>query len=106
MEAAEMDTARSHSPLQVLAGQRGVEGHADGPATEAAVRRPSGLCVDPRGHIFLADTGNGAVRHIFSGRVETVQPLVEDDDAAEGAAVFRQPRGIAADDLHLYVAGT
>ena len=96
-------------PRQVFAGQRGVEGHADGPIKEAAMRRPSGLCVDPRGHCYLADTGNAAIRHIFSGRVETVQPVMEDDGAtSEGqpTSVFCQPRGVAADDLHLFVAGS
>eukprot|EP00802_Teleaulax_amphioxeia_P034274 Tamp_40438.p2 GENE.Tamp_40438~~Tamp_40438.p2 ORF type:complete len:131 (+),score=7.48 Tamp_40438:47-394(+) len=36
------------------------------------MRRPSGLCVDPRGYCFFSDTGNGAVRRVSrTGEVET-----------------------------------
>ena len=95
--------------MEMLAGQDGVAGFADGNKTEAAMRRPSGLCVDPTGYCYVADTGNAVVRRVStSGMVVTVEggDLEQPDDAADvGTTFLRQPRGISADDSHLYVAG-
>ena len=54
------------------AGQPGV---VDGPALEARFDTPSGVAVDGAGNIYVADTGNGAVRQISpAGVVTTVGP--------------------------------
>ncbi len=67
--------------------------------------RPSGLCVDPTGYCYVSDTGHGLIRRIsVSGHVETVQTahvLLANGDA-DGVAL-REPRGIVADALRLYV---
>ena len=51
----------------------GLEGFADGPAETAAFRYPQGLA-ERAGVLYVADTGNHAVRRVdlASGRVETV----------------------------------
>ena len=67
--------------------------------------RPSGLCVDPTGYCYVSDTGNGLIRRIsVGGQVETVETahvLLANGDA-DGVAL-REPRGIVADALRLYV---
>jgi sugar lactone lactonase YvrE len=79
-----------------LAGT-GHPGAMDGRAVEASFDTPSGIAVDKAGTIFVADTGNGAVRAIApDGTVTTVGPLPDD-------GLFR-PIGIAAaGDRVLYV---
>jgi len=42
-----------------------------GPATEARLDRPSGLCLDFVGNIYIVDTGNGRVRKISTDGVIT-----------------------------------
>ena len=94
--------------VENLAGQDGVDGCVDGPSSDATMRRPSGLCVDPKGYCFVADTGNAVVRRISnSGMVQTVQAGLghPDETAALGETCLRQPRGISADDSCLFVAG-
>ena len=50
----------------------GVPGSADGPAKSAAFRYPSAVIAAPDGTIYVADTGNGAVRRIKDGQVSTL----------------------------------
>ena len=53
----------------------GEPGVADGPALEARFDTPCGVAVDAAGNIYVADTGNGAVRLISpAGVVMTVGP--------------------------------
>ena len=50
-----------------------IEGFADGIGEDAKFSNPTGLCADRYGNFYLIDTGNRAVRKIYSdGRVETV----------------------------------
>jgi sugar lactone lactonase YvrE len=74
-------------------------GWIDGAASEARFDTPCGVAVDADGTIYVADTGNGAVRRISrDGQVTTVYPSPAD-------AAFR-PIGIAAGPQGvLYVAG-
>ena len=50
----------------------GEEGFADGRSSEAAFRNPQGIAVGEDGTIYVADTGNSAVRSIKDGSVKTL----------------------------------
>ena len=50
--------------------------------------------------------GNSSVRRISrAGEVETLRPVlfVADDTATDDGPVLRQPRGVAANQSHLYI---
>ncbi|MGC4764901.1 NHL domain-containing thioredoxin family protein [Micromonospora sp. DT46] len=58
-------------------------GHVDGPAAEALLQHPLGVCALPDGSVLVADTYNGAVRRFDpeSNRVSTVaEGLAEPSD--------------------------
>lgn len=76
----------------------GSPGFNDGNAATATFDTPSGVAVDSKGNIFVADTGNSAVRKITpQGEVSTV---------ATGAGV-RHPLGIVVThDGFLFVTGS
>lgn len=65
-------------------------GYVDGPVAKAEFDHPQGVAVDQNGVIYVADTGNSAVRKISGGRVTTLAAARE----TPGAPV--QPRGILA----------
>jgi sugar lactone lactonase YvrE/murein DD-endopeptidase MepM/ murein hydrolase activator NlpD len=84
--------------LSTIAG--GTRGFHDGPAGAAAFDSPSGVAVDPRGEIYVADTGNDAIRRIAAdGSVSTVagdgSPGFQDGPG--GTARFNAPIGVALD---------
>lgn len=54
----------SHVPGALAAGQIGGDG---GPATEAELNLPSGVCADPVGILFISDSGNHRVRAVNRG---------------------------------------
>jgi len=57
---------------QDLAGT-GQEGYADGPSTQAAFYNPSGVCMDERKNVIIADSRNNCIRQINpEGRVSTI----------------------------------
>ncbi|SFD44936.1 NHL domain-containing thioredoxin family protein [Micromonospora sediminimaris] len=68
-------------------------GHVDGPAAEALLQHPLGVCALPDGSVLIADTYNGAVRRYdpASDRVATVASgLAEPSDlvlTADGAVL-------------------
>lgn len=82
----------------------GAYDYLDGSASVAAFRRPQGLALQ-RETLFVADTGNHALRRIDlrSGEVST---LCGNGNAASqvGAAIIDQPCGLQASPSHLYVA--
>ncbi len=62
----------SDGKVVTIAGT-GLPGFTDGNASTAAFNTPSGVAVDERGNIFVADTGNSAVRKITpQGDVSTI----------------------------------
>jgi sugar lactone lactonase YvrE len=93
-----------HSPLAYMPGFN------NGKGEEASFRFPSGLTVDLRGNIFVADTGNNVIRRITpSGKVSTVagggQPFFR--EGRRDGAYFNQPIGITVDSHNvLYVTDT
>jgi sugar lactone lactonase YvrE len=93
-----------HAPLAYVPGIN------NGTGQEASFRFPTGLTVDLKGNVFVADTGNNVIRRITpSGKVSTVagggQPFFK--EGRRESAYFNQPVGITVD-LHnvLYVTDT
>jgi sugar lactone lactonase YvrE len=77
-----------------------VEGYADGVGKAAAFNTPSGLAIDGDGNLYVADTGNNAIRKITPGGV--VSTLAGDGVAGQrdgrgAAARFNGPIGVAVD---------
>jgi sugar lactone lactonase YvrE len=59
--------------MSVFAGVPGTRGYLDGPANSAQFQLDdSGLTVDPQGNVYVADSGNCAIRKISNGQVTTV----------------------------------
>ncbi len=84
----------ANGKVQTIAGV-GKAGSADGKAQEASFDRPTGLAVGTDGSLYVADTGNGAIRRIGTdGKVTT---LVKD---------LAAPTGLCWHDKALYVAET
>ncbi len=92
----------------VLAGGR--EGFADGAGGAAAFHTPSGIALDLKGNVLVADTGNNAIRVISAQGVVTT--LAGDGTAgfADGPgkqARFNGPTGVAVDALgNVFVTDT
>ncbi len=94
--------------FHVLAGGR--EGFADGRGEAAEFNTPSGLALDRHGNLYVADTGNHAIRKVTPlGEVTT---LAGDGVAGFADGVGRQarfdgPMGVAVgEDGRVYVADT
>jgi len=62
----------SDSGRVVLAGTAGTSGYRDGPAGTSLLRAPLGVAVGPDGAVYIADTGNSAIRRLKDGRVTTL----------------------------------
>ena len=94
--------------VTTLAGGR--EGFRDGPRGEAAFHTPSGLGIGRDRAVYVADTGNHAIRRVApDGTVTTVagagRPGYRDGGAID--ALFDGPMGLAvARDGTIYVADT
>lgn len=92
--------------VSTLAGAR--EGFADGVGVAAAFNTPSGIALDAAGNLYVADTGNNAIRKVAPDG--TVTTLAGGGDAGfrDGkgrAAQFNGPLGVAlGPDGALYVA--
>ncbi|KQQ96453.1 NHL repeat-containing protein [Massilia sp. Leaf139] len=78
-------------------------GNADGPAAGASFDTPSAVAVDKDGNLFVADTGNNALRRIGAdGIVSTLAAPLE----GERRPLLRRPTGLAlTNDGYLYIAG-
>jgi hypothetical protein len=94
--------------VSTLAG--GAEGFKDGAGKDAAFNSPSALAVDADGNLYVADTGNNAIRKITpAGQVSTLAgdgiSGYADGQAAE--ARFNAPVGVAVDAQgNVYIADT
>ncbi|RJG08246.1 gluconolaconase [Massilia cavernae] len=94
--------------VTVLAGQR--EGFADGVGKAASFNTPSALAIDAAGNLYVADTGNNAIRRITpAGLVTTLAGggPAGFRDGAGAEAQFNGPVGVAVDKAgNVWVADT
>jgi sugar lactone lactonase YvrE len=86
--------------VTTLAGT-GLPGNADGTATAAGLDTPAAIAVAPDGALYVADTGNDAIRKIGKdGVVSTIATAAQDDPRP----VLRRPVGLAlTHDGYLYI---
>ncbi|MDD9998867.1 MAG: hypothetical protein OXQ89_14085 [Rhodospirillaceae bacterium] len=73
-----------------------------GPATEAALNRPSGVAVDAAGRVYVADAGNNRVRRFVPGEIiETIAGTGSAGFGGDGGpaelAQLDDPFGVAVD---------
>ena len=109
------NTIRKVTPAGVvttIAGTPAYAGYADGTGSAAQFHNPFGVAVDSTGNIYVADTGNSAIRKITSSGVVTHLAGsntfgVGSADGVGSAALFDTPEGIAVDNAGtIYVADT
>ena len=91
-------TLRPDGSVATLAG--GTEGFQDGQGAAARFDTPSGLALDATGNLYVADTGNHAIRKVTPDGVVTTlagtgQPGWRDGPGAQ--AQFDGPMGLAID---------
>ncbi len=98
---------------QIVAGT-GAPGYAGdgGPAASALLKNPAGLCLDAQGNLYIADSGNHAVRRVTKeGTITTVagrgEPSSDGDGGPAAAAGLNAPAAVAVDsEGSLYIADT
>lgn len=84
--------------VELVAGSGG-EGLTDGPAAQAAFSMPKGVAVGSDGAVYVADTGNSAIRRVRGGAVTTL--AVRDLTSMEVCPV--SPVGLLLHQGRLYV---
>ncbi|HYG82458.1 MAG TPA: IPT/TIG domain-containing protein, partial [Pyrinomonadaceae bacterium] len=106
------------SQVTTVAGGAGLQGFADGPASQARFRRLTGVAVGADETIYVADTGNQRIRVVRNqpdpsgAPVWVVSTLAGDGqagyvDGPGSSARFTNPQGIAVDSGGVvYVADT
>lgn len=104
--------------VSTLAGQPGTSGWMDALIGSGALfNKPRGVAVDTVGNVYVADSGNNAIRMVTpSGEVSTIagDPLLPDgfggymggyQEGSGSDALFDDPTGVAVDaSRNLYVA--
>ena len=94
--------------VSLLAG--GAEGYRDGIGPDALFNTPSGVALDREGNLYVADTGNHAIRKVTrDGKVSTLagSGVAGFADGMGAQAQFNGPVGVAVDrDGVVYVADT
>jgi sugar lactone lactonase YvrE len=97
--------------VSTLAGTAGMAGFANGTGTAASFFNPTGVAVDANGNVYVADSGNNAIRKItMPGAVVSTlagSGLVGATNAVGTSASFDNPNGVAVDTVgNVYVADT
>jgi streptogramin lyase len=82
-------------------GSKGLSGDG-GPAKDAALNGPKGICVAPNGNVYIADTENHAIRmiDISKGTIELVAGTGVRGDGPEGDPLkcqLNRPHGVFVD---------
>jgi sugar lactone lactonase YvrE len=88
--------------VSTFAGTATLRGSQDDSGVAARFNLPSGIVADANGNLYVADTGNNAVRKVRpGGNVQTVAGLADvpgaSTDGTGSDARFNVPRGIALD---------
>jgi sugar lactone lactonase YvrE len=86
--------------VTLVAGSLGTSGFADGMGPAAQFNAPSGIATDSAGNVYIADTGNNAIRKVTpQGTVSTLAggPVAGDADGTGKAAQFNAPTAVAVD---------
>ena len=100
-DAGDAHRIRRVSPRGAVSTVAGsVRGFADGAAESARFDTPSGLAIDAAGALYVADTGNNAVRRVDpDGRVTTVagDGVAGYADGPGAQARFNGPMAVAVD---------
>lgn len=98
--------------VSTLAGQAAMAGFANGIGTAATFFNPTGIAVDATGNVYVADSGNNAIRKItMPGAVVSTLAGSGLTGAANNtvgtSASFNNPNGVAVDAAgNVYVADT
>lgn len=91
----------ANGSVTTIAGSSPQTGEANGPAQDARFQNPTGVAVNASGVVYVADSGNHALRQIqLDGTVTTFAGLSGSSGSADGtgsAARFNQPFGLACD---------
>ncbi len=99
----------SAGTVSTLAGN-GTEGFVNATGSAARFSNPFGVAVDGAGNVYVADSGNNAIRKITAAGAATTVAGAAASGAIDGAgatARFSNPRGVAVDaGGNLYVADT
>jgi serine/threonine protein kinase/streptogramin lyase len=93
----------THRVVTTLAGSPGTAGNLDGQGADARFWNPQGLAVDSAGNVYVADTGNNAIRKITPMGVVTAVPI---PTSGSGNPIqLKSPGGVAVDAAgNIYIA--
>ena len=92
-------------------GKRGFSGDG-GPAAQARLDSPQGVCIDSIGNLYIADTSNKRIRRVsVDGIITTVAGTGERGFSGDGGqatkARFSSPQGVCIDSFgNLYISDT
>jgi hypothetical protein len=95
----------SAGAVTTVAGMAGGWGYADGTGSAASFNHPYGVAVDGTGNVYVADSGNNALRKVTPSGVVTTLRNSGWADGSGTVARFEGPLGIAVDTTsNVYVA--
>ncbi|HTS28347.1 MAG TPA: NHL repeat-containing protein [Bryobacteraceae bacterium] len=93
----------TNGAISTVAGNNTADYYGDGgPATQAALKQPQGMTVDPSGNLYIADTFNNVIRKVGpDGTITTFAgtgfPASTGDGGPPSSATLFLPTDVAAD---------
>jgi hypothetical protein len=110
------EVSGSTGAVQIIVGT-GTPGYLgdNGPPSQAELKLPTSVYVDPAGDIFIADTGNNVIREVVfaTGKIQTVagmnagSPGFGGDGGLATSALLSSPSGVFLDALgNIFIADT